>query len=239
MPQFFIDSHDLKDGVVKISGPDVRHLSKVRRALPGDKIFLRGSDGRGYEAKIISIDERSLSAVIEKEFNVETGIVSLRVYLSILKGAGFELSLQKCVEAGAAEITPLVTERTVPDIKNKAEQKLERWSKIARESAKQCLRGNIPSVNPPVDFKSAVKQSSGEERILAHPGAEVQLKDFLRSRVPPVSADLLIGPEGGFSSDEIKFAQEKGWHIVNAGTNHLRAETAAIIIPAIILYEWS
>ena len=239
MHQFLIDSDVIKDGVVKISGPDVRHLSKVRRAVPGDKIFLRGSDGRGYEAKIITIDELSLSAGIDKEFNGETGVVSLKVYLSILKGANFELSLQKCVEAGAAEITPLLSERTVPDIKNKAEQKLERWSKIAHESAKQCLRGTIPSVNPPVDFRSAVKQSSGEERIIAHPGAPVQLKDFLRSRVPPVSADLLIGPEGGFSSGEINLAEEMGWHIVNAGTNHFRAETAAIIIPAIILYEWS
>lgn len=239
MPQFFIDSADIKDGIVTISGADVHHLANVRRAVPGSKIFLRGSDGRGYEAEIISIDGFSLSAAVEKEFSGESGKVSLRVFLSILKGSNFELSLQKCVESGAAEITPIVSERTVPDIKNKVEQKLERWRKIALESAKQCLRNNIPQVNHPVDFKSAVMSSGSEERMVAHPGALIQIKDFLKSRVPPVSADLLIGPEGGFASDEIKLAQENGWSIINAGTNHLRAETAAIIIPAIILYEWS
>jgi len=239
VPQFFINSFDIKNGIVEISEPDAHHLAKVRRASPGEKIFLRSSDGKGYEAVIISIEGCSLSAAVEKEFNGETGSVSLRVYLALLKGANFELSLQKCIEAGAAEITPIFSERAVPDIKNKVDRKLERWRKIALESAKQCLRAGIPSVNPPVDFKSAVKQPHGEERILAHPGADLQLKDFLKSRVPPVSADLIIGPEGGFSPLEIKLAEENGWNIVNSGSSQLRAETAAIIIPAIILYEWS
>lgn len=239
MPQFFINSDDIKDGIIKLSGSDLRHLVKVRRAAAGDKIYLRGSDGRGYEARIIEIDDYSLAAAVEKEFEEDSGNVSLRVFLSLLKGSNFEFSLQKCVEAGAAEITPLLSERTVPDIKNKVEQKLERWRKIASESAKQCLRKNIPLVNAPVEFKTAVIEPGSEERIVAHPGAEVQLKDYLRSRVLPVSADLAIGPEGGFSPEEIKLAERYGWSIINSGSSHLRAETAAIIIPAIILYEWS
>ncbi len=239
MPQFFINSDDIKEGIVKLSGEDLRHLAKVRRAAAGDKIFLRGSDGRGYEARIITIDDSSLSAAVEKEYEEDSGNVSLRIFLSLLKGANFEFSLQKCVEAGAAEITPIFSERTVPDIKNKVEQKLQRWRKIASESAKQCLRKSVPLINAPVDFKTAVTVPGGEERIVAHPGAETQLKDYLRSRVSPVSADLVIGPEGGFSPEEIKLAEQKGWSIINAGSSHLRAETAAIIIPAIILYEWS
>lgn len=239
MPQFFVKSSDIVEGMVEISGEDFRHLVKVRRVSPGDKIFLRTTDGIGCEAKILSVNSTFLSAIIEKEYSPGTGSVYLTVYLCILKGTNFELSLQKCVETGVSEIIPVLSERTIPDLKGKSEKKTERWRKIVSEAAKQCLRENIPVLGHPLDFKTAVADSAGEIKLLAHPDGNISIKAILREGNPPVSADLFIGPEGGFSRDELKLAEEKGLKIVSAGANHLRAETAAIVIPSIILYEWS
>ncbi len=239
MPQFFINSSDIIDGIVKISGNDFHHLVKVRRVSPGDKIVLRRTDGIGCEAKILSVNSTCLSAFVEKEYPVETESLYLTVYLSILKGANFELSLQKCVEIGVSEIIPVTSERTIPDLRDKADQKILRWQKIVSESAKQCLREKIPVLSYPVDFKTAIADAAGEIKLLAHPDGNTPIKSILRGKNSPLSADLLIGPEGGFSIKELNIAVEKGWTIVNAGVNHLRGETAAIVIPSIILYEWT
>jgi 16S rRNA (uracil1498-N3)-methyltransferase len=239
VPQFFVNSNDISDGLVTIRGNDFHHLAKVRRVSPGDKIFIRTAEGKGYEAGIRSIKSDYLSAVIEKEIPYEAGAAALKVYLCLLKGANFEFAIQKCVETGVAEITPVVSERTIPDIKGKIDRKNGRWSKIAAEAAKQCLRRDVPEINLPVDFKTAVTGEGSEIRLLAHPGGETALKTLLRGIPPPVCADLLIGPEGGFSPDELRLARENGWIVVNAGSNHLRGETAAIVIPSIILYEWN
>ncbi len=239
MPQFFVNSSDISEGVVKIRGNDFHHLVKVRRVSPGDKIFIRTSDGVGYEADIQSIQSDYLSASIEKEIPYEGGTTALNVYLCLLKGANFELALQKCAEAGVSEITPVISERTIPDIKGKVDKKNERWNKIVSEAAKQCLRADVPAVNMPVDLKTAVTVQGSEVRLIAHPGGETALKTLLRGMPSPVSADLLIGPEGGFSIEELKLAEDNGWIVVSAGSNHLRGETAAIVIPSIILYEWS
>lgn len=239
MPQFFIKRSDIIDGIVKISGDDFHHLVKVRRVSPGDKIFLRRTDGAGCEAKILSVSNSCLSAFIEKEYPAETESLYLTVYLSVLKGANFELSLQKCVEIGVSEIVPVISERTVPNLRGKADQKTLRWKKIVFESAKQCLRENVPVLSYPLDFKTALEDSAGEIKLLAHPDGNIPLKSILRENNPPLSADLLIGPEGGFSSKELNIAEEMGWTVVNAGVNHLRGETAAIVIPSIILYEWT
>lgn len=239
MPQFFVKSSDIVEGMVEISGNDFHHLVKVRRVSPDDKIFLRTTDGVGCEAKIISVNSSSISASIEKEYSPGVGSIYLSVYLSVLKGSNFELSLQKCVETGVSEIIPVISERTIPDLKGKGEQKTARWNKIISEAAKQSFRENIPLLGPPVDFKTAVTDSAGEIKLLAHPDGDTPIKAILRGNSPPFSVDLLIGPEGGFSRDELKLAEAKGWTIVSAGANHLRAETAAIVIPSIVLYEWS
>jgi 16S rRNA (uracil1498-N3)-methyltransferase len=239
VPQFFVNSNDIRDGLVKIRGNDFHHLAKVRRVSPGDKIFIRTAEGKGYEAGILSIQSDYLSAVIEKELPRDAGTTALRISLCLLKGANFDLAIQKCVETGVAEITPVVSERTIPDIKGKIDKKNERWSKIAAEAAKQCFRRDVPEINLPVDFKTAVTGEGSEIRLLAHPGGETALKNLLRETSPPAAADLLIGPEGGFSPDELKLAEDNGWIVVSAGSNHLRGETAAIVIPSIILYEWS
>jgi 16S rRNA (uracil1498-N3)-methyltransferase len=239
VPQFFVNISDISDGKVTIRGDDFHHLVKVRRVSPGDRIFIRTSDGVGYEAGIQSIQSDHLYALIEKEIPYEAGATALGVYLCLLKGANFELALQKCAEAGVSEITPVISERTIPDIKGKVDKKNERWNKIVSEAAKQCLRGDVPAVNMPVDFKTAVTGPGSEVRLIAHPGGETALKTLLRGMPPPASADLLIGPEGGFSIDELKHAEDNGWVVVSAGPNHLRGETAAIVIPSIILYEWS
>ncbi len=238
MPQFFIDSSDIVDGIVKISGNDFHHLVKVRRVAPGDKVALRRTDGIGCEAKILSVHSTYLSAFIEKEYPAGTEFLYLTVYLSILKGANFELALQKCVEIGVSEIIPVISERTIPNLRDRADQKTLRWKKIVFESAKQCLRENVPVLSYPVDFKTAIADAAGEIKLLAHPDSNRPIKSVLRENNPPASADLLIGPEGGFSSKELNIAEEMGWTTVNAGVNHLRGETAAIVIPSIILYEW-
>ena len=149
------------------------------------------------------------------------------------------LFFRRAVEIGVNRIIPVITSRTVPDPSKKMDDKMERWRKIVSGAAKQCFRSNIPAVGHPLSFSDVVKKDTSMIKLIAHPGSVTGLRDFLSSSEKPDSVALLVGPEGGFSDTEINSASGEGWIPVNFGTTHLRAETAAVILPSLVIYQWS
>jgi len=241
LPQFFIKDSDIDDTKAAIKGAECHHLINVRRVKIGDILDIRTDSGRRFKAEIISISHLEIQLRLSEEIETDNKIIDITLYMSLLKGGNFEFVIQKAVEVGVNKIIPVYTSRTIPEIKEKIEkieEKHKRWNKIALNAAKQCLRHNIPLVEYPIDFLDAVKDHNRSIKIAAHPGSGLELKKFLTLNDKPESVSVLIGPEGGFADSELDSASEHGWNIVNFGHTNLRAETAAIIIPSLIIYQW-
>ncbi len=236
MPQFFISSEKISNNNCIIDGEDYHHLKSVRRIKPGDEIIVTNEQHERMKVAVRLITESHIEAEILYEVKVEMPEKKLHLYISLLKGKNFDVAIQKAVEVGVTSITPIVTDRTIPKIDDKLIKKNTRWCKIVEEAAKQSLRPDIPEMKSVVSFEDILDMQSGV-KILAHPhdSNQQQLRNVIQEQT---ELHLLIGPEGGFSKDEIDSAVAKGWQLFNFGFSALRAETAAAVLPALCIYEF-
>ncbi len=236
MPQFFIKTSDIIHNKCRIAGNDFRHLVAVRRVRPGDRVELRAETGARYSGQVLEISDSFVEIGVIGEAARSASPIGISLYACLLKGKGYDGVIEKAVEIGVSRIIPVVSERTVPH-PDDPEAKLVRWKRKASEAAKQCMRESMPDVERIHSFKEAVEASCGEVRMIAHPGADDSIKDFLRSHKPGAAA-ILVGPEGGFSPKEVDEALRAGWTGVNFGFSQLRAGTASLVLCGIIMYEW-
>lgn len=237
MAQFFVTAPG-DDNTVCIEGEDYRHLVKVRRAHIGDSIQVIDSDGVRYRATIAHIESGRIIAAITDTYQYPDIALDVTLCVAVLKGKKFDLVVQKAVEIGVRRIIPVITDRTIPDISEKEEKKVARWQKIASEASKQCLRNDVCVVSPVMEFSKVVTLNKGIG-ILAHADPEAQsLRQFLKNNTTRNDVMLFTGPEGGFSKKEVEIARQFGWIVLYNGVTQLRAETAAIVLPAILIYEW-
>ncbi|MGQ9843151.1 MAG: RsmE family RNA methyltransferase [Spirochaetota bacterium] len=237
MAQFFVGAPG-NDNTVVIEGEDYHHLINVRRAQLGDTIQVVDSGGMRYRATIVQLDTQKIIATITDAIQYPDIALNVTLCVAVLKGKKFDFVIQKAVEIGVRCIIPVITERTIPDISEKEEKKLARWQRIASEASKQCLRKDVPRINPVMKYSDVLQLLQGIG-ILAHtdPAAH-NLHQFLKHHSQHNDVMLLTGPEGGFSKKEVEIAREFGWNVLYNGATQLRAETAAIVLPAIIIYEW-
>jgi len=239
MPRFSVNDEDISSGFAEISGADYRHLVHVRRVKPGETVYLAGKSGSYYCGIVSEIGSGSVRVRITESFAISGTGLDISLYLCLIKGGNFEYAIQKSVEVGVNRIIPVISERTVPDPDKKTEKKRERWNRIAEGACKQCMRGGPVPVGLPLGFAEAVESDTSDVKIAGHPGAPLQVRDFLHGVERPRTVSILIGPEGGFSESELITAGRYGWNMLNFGFTHLRAETAAAVIPALIIYHWS
>jgi len=238
LPQYFILSEDIKDNQCILSGDDFHHIIHVRRMQEGDSLSLRDDKGTFYTGKIANIQRDSLIVKFQNQKKISPQQIRLTLFVAFLKGKKFDFVVQKATEVGVSKIVPVYTERTVANIEKNSESKINRWAKIALEASKQCLRQNIPEINFPCSFKDALLLTDEKIKLIASLNENLNFKSFLDDNFSKEVA-LFIGPEGGFSKQEIELAEKNGWTALQLYGNQLRAETAAIVLPAIILYEWS
>ena len=243
MHRFIVDPGNIQNGQVKIEGDDLKHLKKVLRLVPGDSINVFDGSGREYEARLLSVDKTCALAEITAVFQAETEPgIRLTLYQGLLKGEKMDLIVQKGVELGISRIVPMITERTVVQLDDdKGGKKALRWSKIAREASKQCRRAMVPHVSEPVAFEDALSQLKRHEAVLLLYENESKkcLKETLKCYTINKIKDIavIVGPEGGFAPHEIEKYANSGFDVAGMGGRILRAETAAISVIAIIMYE--
>jgi 16S rRNA (uracil1498-N3)-methyltransferase len=236
VPQFFVSSSEIANNRCRIHGDDFRHLASVRRVKPGDAVRLRDEKGASYAASVARITGDFIEVEI---FDTNAGVhcpVHITLCMCLLKGGNFDLVVEKSVEIGVSRIVPVLSERTVPRPADE-NAKIRRWSRKAEEAAKQSLRERVPSVERIHSFGEIIGMNRDQLRIIAHPGAPISLKEFLRNNHAG-AVSLLVGPEGGFSPVEMDAAAEAGWVAADFGFSQLRAETAAAVLCGIIVYEW-
>lgn len=210
---------------ITVTGDEFHHTIRVVRARAGEEVEV--FDGRGHAAAgVVASIERD-HAVVELQRAIPSREARVRIHLAmaIIQLEKFELVLQKATELGAASFIPLETER----IELRRERylgKSERWERIVLEAVKQCGRAVIPPIAPPTPFAEALTRDGA--RILFDADEPEQPGD-----PSPESVTLFIGPEGGWSHEEIALARSRGCAFRRLGPRRLRAETAGIVATAI------
>ena len=236
MPRFFTETIDENKGI--ITGDDAKHIAKVLRMHPGEKLVACDCQGKDYDCVIESLTDKEVELSVEKVYASETEpSVHVTLYQAMPKSDKMELIIQKAVELGVSAIVPVQTKRCVsrPDAKSMA-KKLERYNRIALEAAKQCGRGCIPAVLPMLDFGEAIKAMKEDQRaFLFYENSTSSFRKELEQGVNSVS--IMVGAEGGFEEEEVQKALELGIASLSLGKRILRCETAPLAALSIIMYE--
>jgi 16S rRNA (uracil1498-N3)-methyltransferase len=230
---------DLAEGeTIYVDGEEAIHMLRVLRLTKGDFVEITSANGKVFSGEIISEDKKTLEILVGKEMeeNFEPS-KNVKLFIGLTKSAKLELVIQKAVELGISEIYPVAMQRSVVKAKEE-DKKTDRFRKIALEAVKQCKRNKIPFVSQPVDFKKAIELLKECDISFAPYEGEkqVSLKSVLGSKECN-SIGYIIGPEGGFSLEEIEFIKKNNIPSVTLGSRILRMETAAISVLGIVMYE--
>jgi 16S rRNA (uracil1498-N3)-methyltransferase len=215
------------DDPIRISGDEHHHLT-VARVQEGESIEILDGRGAVWTAEVLSVDRRETIARVVRRQLVENSGPELILALSLIKTSAFELALEKVVEVGVTRIVPFTAHRSNAT----AGRRTDRWQRIVIEAAKQSKRYYLPVLDPPATFSEILKLQAATRILFAERGGG-PLKSALAG--PPTL--FLIGPEGGWTEEELEAAHEKGFHRVSLGESILRSETAAITATALLRYE--
>ena len=263
MHRFYISPENWNPDALGLRGAEAHHARDVLRMKRGDRAVLFNGHGREITAEIIDLAGDQVR--LRKLHETETPPLRCRITLgqAIPKGKNMDLIVQKAVEIGAAEIAPLISERTIVDLGLKeVEQKKTKWQQIAIEAAKQCGQNWLPQVHTPrklKDFFSSVEAGvSPASHSVSQPGRlppqfdlrligslqpdAVHLKKILSDYIHqhgdrPANVLMLVGPEGDFTPAELALAKSYGCLPITLGPVILRVETAAIYCLSILSYE--
>lgn len=220
---------------------DARHLARVLRLGPGAEV--EGFDGRGSILRgVLTRLSPQEGSLLVKEVSVlpPPPRPNLSLALALIRPDPFEWAIQKAVELGCQTLIPLVSRFTDPAARSSAERALSsRWPRIARESLKQCRRNREMVLTPLMTFPDLLKRKPAGPGLLLHPYEASPLSDLLQSvQDPPEEIVLAVGPEGGWSDEEVKSALEAGYSAFSMGSLILRAETAAVASLSLCAARW-
>ena len=243
MHRFFIPPQYISSENIMLPSNISRQISKVLRLRPGSEIKVFDNSGWEYSILLSEISDTKVSGHISSKTLgfVETSS-KVVLYQALLKTDKFELVLQKCTELGVAEFIPVQCTRTIPRTDNHGltEHRLSRWKKIVTEAAEQSGRVHVPPIQNVVEFTDACKIVKAPALILSVSTDNNGLRNALlnsksHSKNQPIS--ILVGPEGGFTEDDINYARRSGLIDISLGHRVLRAETAAITAVSATMYE--
>ena len=208
----------------------IDQIKKVLRLKTGDEVLFLDGSGKEYRTAIKEIGNSVIKGeVIESLQNQNEPELKITLYQALCKKDKFEWILQKGTEVGISEFVPVITERT-----EKLGLNRERADKILKEAAEQSERGIIPKLLETQNFEDMIKNAVWEKIILDKSGEKISSR--LSSVVGRKSnVNLFVGPEGGWTEQELKISKESGAKIISLGPRVLRAETAGIIAAAILL----
>ena len=234
MRRFFYDGTLMDKGGVALDKEESHHISKVLRLKPGDEIELFDGTGRLYQAEIAEIGKRALVEMVSEIVMEPTLQVPLWVYQGDLKGGKMDQIVQKCTELGVHRFTSFVSDRSQGRVDSqRRKRRSDRWHKLMVGACKQCKRLRFMELGEELNFSALVSSSDlSDERVrklICYENEEAQTLGSLNWSVENFSkVCLIVGPEGGFSREEIDLSKQYGWQPVSLGSLILRAETATL-----------
>jgi 16S rRNA (uracil1498-N3)-methyltransferase len=243
MRRFFIEEIIEEDGLCLIPEKEARHMTTVLRMKAGDSFILTSGKGEGFEAVIETASRKGVYARITKTLpTAASSPVKIEICQAILKPRMMDYMIEKTSELGVSRIQPFYAERSVikPD-KDSASNKTRHWRMIAQSALKQCGRATPAVIAEPVSIIDMIKAAADKEgiKVVLWEGEELSdLKTLLEEKGPMTDFTGIVGPEGGFTGQEVNLMRDAGIIPVSVGSRILRAETAAIALTTIIQYEW-
>ncbi|MEY8515880.1 16S rRNA (uracil(1498)-N(3))-methyltransferase [Lachnospiraceae bacterium 29-84] len=244
MFQFFVGPEDISEGMVSVTGSDVNHMKNALRMRAGERVRVSDNAGQDFLCEIASIEEALVTLRILAPCQGTELPVQVTLFQGLPKGDKMEWAIQKSIELGVTEIIPVAMRNCVVKLdEKKAEAKRKRWQAIAESAAKQSKRSIIPQVGRVRSFQEAMELSQTldvrifpyeQERGMAH------TREVFQSIEAGSSIGIFIGPEGGFSAEEVELAKEEmekgGLYVVSLGNRILRTETAGAAALAMLAY---
>ena len=249
MYHFFVDSSQISADckTVEITGADYNHIANVLRMQKGEQFSVSERDGDGREL-FYEIEEITPESVLGRLCFIEEQGRELpsKIYLfqGLPKVDKMELIIQKAVELGAYRVIPMSTKRCIVKLDDKkAKSKVGRWQAIAEAAAKQSKRAIIPEVSMPVTMKQAIELCKSEGidvKMIPYENAEdiFVTRALIDGIEPGQSVAVFIGPEGGFSEDEINLCMDNDIKPITLGRRILRTETAGFTIISWLMYHF-
>jgi 16S rRNA (uracil1498-N3)-methyltransferase len=248
LPRFFVDPSDIEPTSggfqARVAGEDAHHLKNVLRLSVGDELWICDGKCRDYSGRIARVEQGAV--IIElKEPTLSKGEppITITLFQSLPKADKMDFVVQKATEIGVTEIVPIESERSVVNLNpSKAENRLNRWRRISRSAAEQAGRGIIPEIKPILRLEEALNdwRKNNPEGLLLVPWEEEKakrLKEIIGNNRASKTIGILIGPEGGLSTQEVSTAYNLSGQICSLGPRILRTETAGTVTAALVLYE--
>ena len=233
LSRFFIDA-PLSLGQHDLPEAQAHYIGRVLRLSPGAAVQLFDGGGQEYRGELVEVGKKQVRVELHEQFAglPESG---LRIHLGqgLSRGERMDWAIQKAVELGVAEITPVVSERCEVRLKDeRADKRLSHWRQIAISACEQCGRSVVPVVHPPTPLAQWVAVEA-ELKLVLHPVA-----DPLASHAAPATLAFLIGPEGGLSDAEVEQARTAGFQPARLGPRVLRTETAPVVALSVAQQLW-
>jgi 16S rRNA (uracil1498-N3)-methyltransferase len=241
MTNFYILPSDVDGDRVLFRGDEAKHLCVVYRKTIGDVVS--AVDGQGNELAVILErvgPEEAAGRVIRLRRRTREPVARVVLAQAMTKSGKMDLVIQKGTELGVHRFIPVITEHTVvsPDEPSSAKRQ-KRWQKIAISAMKQSLRSRLPKVDAPMSFKQVLQQAvKADLALMASIIKDAKSLDrVFETCKAPREILMLVGPEGGFSSQEISQALQEKISLVSLGPRRLRAETAGILLVGLVLFK--
>jgi 16S rRNA (uracil1498-N3)-methyltransferase len=241
MHRFYLAPENWNPGALVLSGTEAHHCRNVLRLERGDKVVVFDGRGRELTGEITAADSSEIR--LRKLHEAQTPPLRCQITLAqaIPKGKNMDLIVQKAVEIGAAEIAPIISDRTVVRLdEESAASKQSKWQTVAIEAAKQCGQNWLPRVHVPQTMSQFFQHSRRFDlQLIGSLQADaVHLKKILAEHPDrPKSVLMLVGPEGDFTPAELSLARSQGCRPITLGPIILRVETASIYCLSILSYE--
>ncbi len=252
MPKFFVKNEQIKENEITINGEDVNHIKKVLRAKIGDELQICNSqNGENFLCDIQSLDNEKINCIIKQNLEISTeSNIKVTIFQGLPKADKMEYIIQKSVELGVTDITPVEMKRCVVKFDEKDKVKKQaRWQKISEVAAKQCGRDIIPEINSLINIKNLCNLIEKYDIVLVayENEKETTLKEQLlkiktdtinnKKQDEQVKIGIVIGPEGGLEPQDVELLKQNGAKVITLGKRILRTETVALNVLSIIMYE--
>ena len=213
-------------------GEHADHLVRVLRARVGEDFDI-STGHRVRRGRVASVAENRVEFDLAEEITAPA-LLEIALLLAIFKFDRMEWAIEKCTELGVSRIVPIIARRTDAHLAAAATRRVDRWQRIARQAAEQSRRPSTPQIGPPLRLSDALNRAETLSIVLAESEEQTLLRDVLKSHAPADKAVLAVGPEGGWTADELQSFEQAGWISASLGPTILRAETAAIAATAIV-----
>jgi 16S rRNA (uracil1498-N3)-methyltransferase len=237
IPRIYQSAKLIPDSTLTLTADAANHLTRVLRLSTGAELRIFNGAAGEFAAHIISINKKEVQIKLGEYFVVHTeSCLKIHLGQAISRGEKMDYTIQKAVELGVTQITPLLTERCgVKLSEDRWDKRLQHWRGIIVNACEQCGRDRLPLINEPVLFVNWLAQVNSTCRLVLDPEEDAGLQ---RLQITDQTITLLIGPEGGLSEREINLTKQNSFVGIKLGPRILRTETAALAAISALQSKW-